>query len=569
MDLNQLKYLRYIKNNWFIAVVLVITANSMLFQSSAYAQDDKYSFRLRGMGQGLYGIIDDLYSDLSINPAYIHRYRGNWLYTNFSNLQGGKDFSLLNQDLTLQRNFDLYPNNLVGTITEYFGTPVGFLLETRGYNILTEDLTSSEQFITATTGTINSSKNIFSSQNASQSFSIIGLVKDFGFKLSIHRNDFSLETTKENTVRNFVLSDTSGNKENSAFVNTKSVNSLDFPNSMIGISIGKIIKGDNQEISIAVGTRPERVAFQSNEILSFFKEPLLFGIAENFDILKGSETGFLEMGFRSIFAHFKLKQIRPTATDLQQNTFSVNFTRYSIPLDIDTKENSVHDSLDVSGTLRKNVTLTRNSTTRATGDGILNRVEVTAGIERHLGNLNTLIAFGVKLDYIWGTTDMSVGSGIINENLNIDVVVGDPAEEIGSYARVISDKKKASVKSDLSGSFLSIPIGLETRVTDRLTIRLGARSIIPIKFKAESSSSATDMPDELLKTDEDNTTFTPQDGAGNTEQKTRLFDGKNLNYNSYHFGANFKINDHLNLDLLHFSKITEMDTWWFSLILKY
>ena len=553
-----------------VAIIFFITASIIVtLHSSSIAQDDKFSFRLRGMGVGLHGIIDDLYSDLSLNPAFIHRYKGNWLYTNFSNLQGGEDISQLNQDLNLLRNFDLYPNNLIGAITDRFGAPFGIFLETRGYNLLTDNLSSNEQFLTATTGIINGSRELFDTENASQSISFIGLVRDIGIKISIHRNDFNLKLSSENTFSRFAVNDTSGNRDNVEFVKNITTRDFDFPNSMIGISVGKIFKSENQEISLSAGTRPERTAFQSNEILSFFKEPLLNGIADKFDILNNRETGFFEMGLSSVFINARVKKIYPSINDLQQNTFSLNFTRYTVPFDIKTSENTVHDSLDIAGASRKNVTFTRDGFSDAVGEGILNRVELAVGVERHFGNLNTLIAIGAKIDYIWGKTDITFGPGKIAEKLTIDVDVGDPAEEAESFNRIISDNKQSTVTSDLRGTFLSIPVGFEAKITDRFTIRLGARTIIPLTFKTESESTVSDMPDELLQTDEALTTFVSQDGPGTVTTTSTLFDGKKLNYNSYHFGASFKANDMITLDLLHFSKVTELDTWWFSIVLRY
>ncbi len=106
-------------------------------------------------------------------------------------------------------------------------------------------------------------------------------------------------------------------------------------------------------------------------------------------------------------------------------------------------------------------------------------------------------------------------------------------------------------------------------MSNKLTLRLGARSIIPISFKADMIIEETDETDTLIETDEHVTTFVPVDGFGHTESTIKNKDGKNLNFTSYHFGARYQFNDALSADLMHFSKLTELDTWWLSIVLKY
>lgn len=541
----------------------------LLFNADAAAQEDKYSFRLRGMGQGLLGIVDDLYSDLSLNPAFIHRYKGNRLYTNLSNLQGGRDAQIFDQQLTTIRNTDIYPNNLIGTVFERAGTPFGIFLETRGYNIKVEDIDDDEQFLTLTNGMLSRRRQILDTNNALKSISFIGLVRDFGVALSIHRNDFTLQLEDENISSTFTVNDTTGMRENTAYLKNAAQQTFEFPNSMIAFSIGRISKKDNKEISWAIGRRPERMAFNSNEILSLFKEPFLNEIAERFDILENQDTGFIEMGLRSLYFNARLKKIYPSLTDLQQISYLFNFSRYSLPFNIKTVESTLHDSLDVAGAMRKRLTLTSEGISRAEGDGTINRIEMGAGIERHFNDLNTMIAFGAKLDHIWGDMDISFEPARIQRNLNIKVEIGDPAEEADSYNRVISDNKEGFIKSKMNGTFLSFPVGLETKLSEKFTLRFGARSVFSLKFKTEWESSKTDMPDELLQTSEDQTTFVPEDPLAHETVSVKKIDGRSLNYNSYHFGASYRINDALTIDLLHFSKLTELDTWWLSIVLKY
>ncbi len=407
----------------------------------------------------MHGFVDDLYSDLSLNPAYINRYQGTWLYTNLSNLQGGDESSVFDDKLSALQNTDIVPNNLIGTITNRFGSSTGLFLETRGKNLTVDDLSNSEQFTSINTGTISSTLEMIESDNSSQSLSYIGLFGDIGFSISVHRNNFDLLFKNENTESSFTVaaSENGPIRTNTSFVNKTTTRSFDFPNSMIGFSVGKIFKNENQKISIAAGMRPERMAFDGNEVLSLFKDSFLSGIADKFEILDDQNLGFLETGLRSTYVNARIKKIYPSVTQLQQNSLIFNYTKYSMPFDVETVERSVSDSLDISGVNRKNVVFTRNNVAKADGNGSLNRIEFGAGVERHFTEQNTLLGLGIKLDYIWGDLDIVFNPGRINEDLAINVEIADPAAEAESFSRIISDNKIGLTRNEISGTFLSVP----------------------------------------------------------------------------------------------------------------
>ncbi len=227
---------------------------------------------------------------------------------------------MFDDQLSVLQNTDIVPNNLIDTITNHFGSSTGLFLETRGKNLTVDDLSESEQFTSINSGTVSSTLEMVESDNSSQSLSYIGMFKDFGFSISVHRNNFDLLFKDENTESSFSVaaSENGPIRTNTLFVNKTTTRSFDFPNSMIGFSVGKIIKKENREIRIAAGMRPEQMTFDGNEILNLFKDSFLSGIADKFEILNDQNLGFLEMGLRPTFVNARIKKIYPSVTQFSK-----------------------------------------------------------------------------------------------------------------------------------------------------------------------------------------------------------------------------------------------------------
>ncbi|MFC1554159.1 hypothetical protein ACFL7D_05965, partial [candidate division KSB1 bacterium] len=543
------------KNSLLIVLLFIFILISVNIEP-AEAQEDKYSFRLRGMGPGLYGLIDDLYSDISLNPTYIYRYKGTWIFSNLSNFQSGTDVQNLNSNMYLTREPGSTPNNLIGVVSDRFGSSMGLFIETNGLSYQEDDVLFSETFITEKTGINLRNRSLINSDNSVRSITLTGIVRDFGLSLSIYRNDFNLELMEETIDRSFTVNDSSGLKEDTVFLSENSRQKFEFPNSLIAFSLGRIYKAGNQEISFAVGRRPERMAFDNNEVLGLFREDVFKGMVETYNIFDGREVNLMDLGFRSIYLNTKIKNIYPGMDELQQNSFIFNFTKYSMPFNITNTAHTVKDSLYKEGGFEKDVNLKKRGVSKSDGSADIKRIEAGAGIEKHFVNLNTLIGFGAKLDYIWGEMNLDLKPTRINEDLTVDVRIGPQTGE--GFNRVINDNRGGVIKNKISGAFVSFPLGIETKLSEKLTLRLGARSVIPLKYKTELEKNITDKTDTV----EDDPAYEAEDGFDDEIRETTVFDGKKLNFNSYHFGANYRINQNISIDLLNFSKLTELDTWW-------
>ncbi|MFC1730284.1 hypothetical protein ACFL6I_08090 [candidate division KSB1 bacterium] len=560
------------KNRIFSLIKTAAFVYLVCISSLAGAQGDKFSFRMRGMGQGLYGLVDDLYSDLSLNPAFIYRYQGTTLFSNISNLQGKTDQRQFNQEdaeFTLLRSTDIFPSNIIGTITEYFGQPMGLFWESQGYNITLSDEISNESFFAVNEGTLTGNRLDLGSDFSGQSISWIGLVRDFGISLSYHRLGFDLNFIEEDFDRTFTVDESTGLRENNKSLVTRTQRNFNFPNSMFGFSVGKVLKRDNSEISISAGRRPERVTFNANDLFGMFKDPFVGGGEGKLSSFEAKDLGFMQVGLKSTYVNLRYKQVNSSLDFLQQNNFLFKYERFSLPISIEATEEILHDSLAVDGALRKQVSLSRIGITKSSGDGTLNNMEFGAGIERHVNNFNTMIALGAKFNYLWGDLDFAFSPGRVQEVLDIRSEIGDPGEESEIYSRIISDNREKVTRGSINGMFLSLPVGLETKISDNFTLRLGARSVIPFSFKTEWETETTDGVDELIETTEETTSYSPEELFPTTRFKKMDIDGKSINLDSYHFGASYRVNNIITVDLLHFAKITELDTWWLSIVLNY
>ncbi len=553
----------------FVFILILFQILYLALITNTYAQGDKYSFRLRGLGEGLHGFVDDLYSDLSLNPAYIHRFEGNWLYTNLSNMQGKTEASLFGQDATLLEPNDIYPSNLIGTITDKFEIPIGIFWENSGYDLTGSELNENYNNLTSTTGNFNSEFKALGTDFTGRSVSLMGLYRDYGFSVSFHKFGFGMNFEQRDITGTFAK-DSLGVRKNDSYNENHVTREFDFSNTFVGFSIGKVFKRENSEISVAVGRSPEKIKFNAGDVFDLFKEPFFGGGEGKFSDFEGKDLGYMELGLRSVFLHLRRKTINSNLEMIQINNYIMNITRYSMPFKINTLDKTVENTLS-EVVLDRRTRNTKLGTKDADGNLAVNRVEIGAGLERHFDNFKSMFALGVKADYFYGDLDYTFEEGTMKENNDVEEP-GNPNLDAEIYEWYIKDGRTEKTTAGISGTLLSIPVGFETKITDKFTVRAGARSVIPLVFDTEWKTHIIDKQDYL---DPDrppvnqSVVFTPTDGEDDESTNEVKIDAKSLNLNSYHFGASYKLNEMINIDLLHFAKVTELDTWWLSIVIKY
>jgi len=552
-----MKYIRY---------CLLIIIFAVILSGETKAQVSKHSFRLRGLGENLFGFIDDLYSDLHINPAYISRFKKVHIYTNLSNLQSGDNYSVFKQNeqgYVVNPNF---PSNMLGGIFKYKKYPIGIFLETSGYNVSTSYEDSGTDYLTTSNGVSNYHFKEFEGDFSAKSLTVFSKIQDWGIMVSYSNGGFSLGLNDKNRDSYFSISDTTGARMVNEQYYSNVEKKIEFPSSKFSLVAGKIFKKINEEYSFSVGFRPEKIKINSENLFSLFNEPFASMDSSDYSKFKDFDLGIVELGVRSIFLNLRYKKTFPNLKSFSQLNYLFNLTRYSLPININSTKVNQQDSLVVSGILPENIKDREESTVKSDGSAVVYKLMIGVGGERYFDDLRSMAAAGVKLFYLWGDVNLTQQPAEINETYY--KTTDDPVNDI-KYKNVISDERIIRTKGSGSALMISIPFGLETKIHDKFTLRFGASSWIPISFKGDWEIDTEDKPDSLVSSTSEDVTFHPEEIVPMFENRVAKAKGNFINLTTYHFGANYKISESIDIDLLHFARLTELDTWWLSINLKF
>jgi hypothetical protein len=116
---------------------------------------------------------------------------------------------------------------------------------------------------------------------------------------------------------------------------------------------------------------------------------------------------------------------------------------------------------------------------------------------------------------------------------------------------------------------ISIPIGLEMNLTKNFTFRLGANASIPLSFDGSWKRTITDSTNTLISSSGSGPTIPSEEKPMFTDEKISNLKGKLINLTTYYFGASYKISNSINIDFLNFADVTNLKTWWLSVVFKY
>jgi len=515
----------------------------------------KYSFRMRGLGTNLSGFVDDLYSDLFFNPAYIARYKNKYIYTNLSNLQGKGEDSIFGQNNSEINKKGMFPSNLLGIIGGFQRGKFGAFLESSGHSFELTDELGYEDYPTGSLLNTSSSRT-FSGDFNSQGITFMGMFRDIGYLVAVDRLGMNVNwSTKNDTV----------SSEEPALINKRIYEKngeLKFPNSPISFVLGKVYKNEKSETSVSGGFMPQRLGINLNEVFPVLKKPFIEGDDDDFENFDENELGYMELGIQSYFLNIRYKNISTAIDNFHQNSYLFNFTRYNFPIDISVNKEIISDTTakDLDGNIldhKKGLT-----TDKVTGSGSagINSLTFGVGTERYFDGLKSMSAIGIKLQYMSGNFDLDQGPGIRTEEYHQFFNRNDSTT---IYENVFSDNKTTVTSGKANLLMLSIPIGLEMKITKKFTFRIGADATIPLFFDGSWKRTISDSTNTL-----DGQSYIPDDALSATENKVSKLKGKLLNLRSYHFGASYKVSDAINIDFLNFADITNLRTWWLSVVLK-
>jgi len=529
-----------------------------LFYGTALAGGDKYSFRMRGLGTNLYGLISDLYSDIYFNPAYLSRFMGTTIYTNLSSLQGRDKISLFGDEFSVRNSKDLFPSNLYGAVTTVWGKMMGIFYESSGYDVSMTDETIRDEYSSAIQGVRNKNSLEINGDFSTRNITIMGMVKGWGYIVSWNKYGFDVGYKDEEMSSEFTVSDTSSNKVFSNYERTVLERKMKFPGPRLGFSFGKVFKGVDNEVSFSAGMRPERINFNAQNVFSVFKEPF-FGGTGNFEEIEEDDFGFMEVGLRSYFVNLRYKKIEPGLATFNETNYLVSYNRHRLPIEVEATEISSGDTLTQTDVLRSTKTV---STSIGSGTGSINRLIFGYGKEKHFDGLKSMLALGAKLTVLWGSMDYEQGP---STKKNTNTII-DEGTSVLDTTDTFLDNRVFRSEGEAKGVLLSLPIGVETQIGEKFTLRMGANTWIPLSFSGKWRKDERDLPDTMADTAQ---TYTPDVTVPSEKSEAADLKAKILNMTTYYFGASFDMTQNIRIDLLHFANLTRLDTWWLSVILKY
>jgi len=229
---------------------------------------------------------------------------------------------------------------------------------------------------------------------------------------------------------------------------------------------------------------------------------------------------------------------------------------------LEATEISTGDTLIQSGGTEvvRNTRIT--TTSRGDGSGTINRLILGYGKERHFDGLKSMLALGAKVTILWGSMDYTQGPSTQKDKLTVT----DEGTLITDTTSTYLDNRVFKSSGKANGLLLSLPVGLETKLSEKLTLRIGANTWIPLKFSGEWKKDTEDLPDTMADTAQ---VFTPAVIVPSGESVMSKLKAKILNMTTYYFGASYDITNNIRIDFLHFADLTRIDTWWMSLKLKY
>jgi len=520
----------------------------------------KYSFRLRGLGTNLVGFVDDLYSDLYFNPAYISRYKERYVYTNLSNLQGKGEATVFEQDDSeINKNGD-FPSNLIGIVGGFKRYSIGGFWESSGHSFQITDESEYEDF-QPNPALRTRSSNIFKGDFTGQSFTMLGIFRNIGYIISFDKLGMDINWSAKNDTTLL---------DNPTAIRTytdEEKGEVKFPNNLLSFAVGKIYKNDKREVSISGGMMPQRLGINLNRIFPVLKKPFIDGGDENLTKFDEKDLGYMELGIKSYFLNLRYKKIYTELDRFHQNNWIFNFAHYRLPLNIKATGEFIADTTITSSegsilSYRKNII-----EDEVTGEGTasINSLTFGFGTERHFDGLKSMSVIGLKFQYIWGDFELDNGPGRRTEEFH--KFFGERDSTL--YENVFNDNKITATRGKANTLMISIPVGLEMKLTNNFTFRLGANASIPISFDGNWKRTITDSTNTLISSSGVGQSYNPDNKPMFTEEKVSKLKGKLINLTSYHFGASYKVSDSIKVDFLNFAEITNLKKWWISVVFKY
>jgi len=194
---------------------------------------------------------------------------------------------------------------------------------------------------------------------------------------------------------------------------------------------------------------------------------------------------------------------------------------------------------------------------------------IGVGLEKHFDvfNTNTMFAIGLLPALISGKTTLTLEPG------KYKMYYYRNYPDTLEYTMSSTSNETWEIVNKYGGFVFTVPVGLETRLTDRFSLRLGATQNMTLKFTNTYEETLIDegsitiyhrtKPTELIQT--------TQEGEDELDSYYLKFEDK-VSFSAstaYHYGLGFKVNDNVEINILNFANLTNLSNWMVGVNIKF
>lgn len=530
----------------------------MLFVVSIANSVSRISVRMEGLGSGLIGIVSDEYSDIFYNPAYLSKMEGMKLYTALSGIS-----TIPSYPFGLPANFYA----LVGGVGDIGGFKLMGIHEQEGLGFKYTYEYSDVRRYEDTTRTERAGEEVYSGGIDARS-EVIGIAtRGFGAILAWETAGAYFKTARYSESHDF---DADGKEE----YKSEDRDSLTFEGSISApsISAGYCAELGKGDLSVGLGISPVKFKFETLYLSDFFNAwPLLKQESWNFDrdLVNLEASALLFSGNARMRNYGEQWDISYLG--------GLNF--YYVPLDFkwegkDIDKDSTYGS--IADTIPATVDYTYTEFTETTnGNAMIFRFGLGAAGVRNFEftGRKSLSAIGAKLSILIGSLNLDTDPRT-EKTVYRDIIYDDSTSNDDGYITNYTSGTTVKTEGSLFALLLDIPVGVETQVTDNLTLRLGSNTTLPVVLTG--SWDVTETKGKNVKKTE--YTHGPNAGKDTTiytnVQEDKYEDKYGVSIKpaaltTFSYGASYKVNDAIEFDLTGFANLTSLTGWKIAVNIKY
>ena len=517
------------------------------------------SIRMRGMGEGLVGIVDDEYSDLFFNPAAINRITGTRVYTNLSNLHNA------GSDLIFDPKYspDMY-YNLLGGITTVKYNKIGALLENGGWDISS----TSEEFTNNASGNELSSdtnKMMMRYKNINTELDLFWGKKIDKYYVGAMFGPKSMNgymESKYTEISYFYRNDSQLSYEFDEMDSVSKSHVMAYPFTL-GVITGT--HENENSLSFAFGYDRQNGIIPTNFINSIVTDYISTTPWSN-------ETGFEKMQEKIAQGGFftSLMGRNKRRTEDHAISYLAGITYIHEPITYEAFDTGYSYYTPATGQTEEDMWIDQIK-----GSGAMNYFALGVGIgaEKYFSPMGakSMFAIGFIPSYINGANKISYKPETYYEHYSHNF----PHEGMPDTLDYTDDwvsGEHYDVKETFGGFSLSLPVGLETHLTDKLVLRLGVSEDMMLTFKYSTDEMMTDSgsTETFHQTLPYDTTIVTHNQDEIDQQHNTYTDKLHfVNQTTYNYGLGYKINDNIELNFLNYGQLTDLRTWVLGVNIKF